>query len=54
MEPRFDYAKYKSRERAELGLEDMFASGEVSEGERPKIVRRNTENGVRYFITLPM
>ncbi len=34
------YAYARSLERAELLLEDMFAAGEVSEGERPRIVKR--------------
>lgn len=49
-EPRFVYASCKTRERAEAILEDMFASGEVCEGERPLIERK----GKRWCITLPM
>lgn len=34
---RYDYGFYKTREAAELALEDMYATGEVCEGERPRI-----------------
>lgn len=34
---RYVYGVYKTRERAEAALEDMFAFGEVSEGEFPRI-----------------
>ena len=56
MQARFDYATYKSRERAELALEDMFATGDVFECEGPEIekrrVLRNGDFVNRYFITL--
>lgn len=42
------YATYKSRERAEAALEDMFAAGEVSPGEFPKIEK----SGARWAIKL--
>lgn len=53
-EPRFDYASYGSYDQAELALEDMFASGDVTEAERPEIERRKTDRGIRFVITLPM
>jgi len=37
---RYDYGFYRTRERAEMALEEMFATGEVSEGERPEIEKR--------------
>jgi hypothetical protein len=49
-EARYEYARYKTRERAEMALENMFATGDVVEAERPEIERR----GNRYVITLPM
>ena len=36
----FQYASYRTRERAEAALEDMFASGEIHETEHPRIVRK--------------
>ena len=50
MQARFVYFACKSRSRCEDVLESMFACGEVSEGEFPKIERR----GYRWCITLPM
>jgi hypothetical protein len=50
---RFEYARFKSRDRAELALEDMYASGDVFEAECPLIERRSTINGTRWVITLP-
>jgi len=54
MGARFDYVAYKTRSMAEFMLEDMFATGEIVEGERPKIERREVMGGVRYVITLPI
>lgn len=34
----FIYASAKTFDRAQAILEDMFANGEISEGERPRIV----------------
>ena len=55
-EPRFDYARAKTRERAESILEDCFANGEVSEGERPLIEARRDHKGKTLYwaVTLPM
>lgn len=55
-EPRFEYARAKTRERAESILEDCFANGEVSEGERPLIEARRDHNGKTLYwaVTLPM
>lgn len=36
-ELRFAYAICKTREKAEAILEDMFASGDVCNGERPQV-----------------
>lgn len=51
---RYTYATAKSLERANLMLENMFAEGEVSEGERPMIERRKDHKGktTHYEITL--
>lgn len=59
---RYTYATgYKTRESAELALEDMFAEGEVSPGEDPQIeparVATIANGGVKsrvtgYIITL--
>lgn len=53
---RFDYARYKTRERAEMSLEDSFASGDISQGDRPLIEPRRDHNGriLYWSITLPM
>lgn len=58
-EARYDYAgPFRSRERAEEVLDNMFASDEVCEGEHPEIESRKPRlNGKyvrRWFITLPM
>lgn len=53
-EPRFDYARAKTRERAESILEDCFANGEVSESERPLIERKGSGKSVYWAVTLPM
>lgn len=37
---RYDYATYRTLERANDALEDMFAAGEVCEGESPRVERR--------------
>ena len=49
---RFEYSRHKSEERAEMALEDYFATGEVSDGDAPRIERRNTHNGPRWVVTL--
>jgi hypothetical protein len=43
-----DVGLARTKERAELMLEDMFALGEVSESERPEIQHRN---GFFYIVT---
>ncbi len=60
-EARFDYAgPYRSLERAKDILDDMFASGEVCEGEHPLVEGRTLRRGGRknsirqWYITLPM
>ena len=54
-EARYDYTGYyRDFERADAILQDLFASGQVSEGDRPKIERRVTPTGTFYLITLPM
>jgi hypothetical protein len=45
---RYVYAVYSSKERAERELENMFAEGLVSAGEKPRIYRRPEE----WVITL--
>lgn len=49
---RFEYSRHKSIERAEMALDDYFASGEVCNGDAPKIERRTTPNGPRWVVTL--
>jgi hypothetical protein len=49
---RFEYSRHKSEARAEMALEDYFATGEVSLGEAPRIERRATPNGPRWVVTL--
>lgn len=43
---RFVYSWHATRERAENALENYFAAGEVSPGERPAIVKRGAHWGV--------
>jgi hypothetical protein len=45
---RYIYSKHKTREGAERALEEFFATGEVSEGERPRVERV----GSRFYVTL--
>ena len=59
---RYYYATYATRQKAEDALEDCYASGEVSEAERPRIESYpvkavahpvvNRAAGTRYAITL--
>ena len=50
---RYDYGRFRSRERAETYLESMFANGEVSSGENPQIERRsNTDGSPLWVLTL--
>jgi hypothetical protein len=53
---RYEYASYQSLQAAKATLEDMFATGDVTEGERPLIEKRQSRQypGItRYVITLP-
>lgn len=43
---------YKSRDAAEDALETMFAAGEVSPGEKPRIYRYSCPGGHRWAIDL--
>jgi len=57
MDSRYWFARgYKTRQGAEASLEDSYASGEVSEGEGPRIesykIRTMTGQATRYGITL--
>ena len=54
MYDRFDYASFRSLDRAENALEHYYACGEVDDTDLPRIERRNTSTrGVdRYVITL--
>jgi hypothetical protein len=45
----FVYSGHKTRKRAEVALEDYFATGKISEGEHPYIERR----GNRYCVLFP-
>jgi hypothetical protein len=50
---RYTYAYgYRSRQAATIALEDMFAAGEVSPGERPKIYRYSCPAGPRWAIDM--
>ena len=58
-EARFDYAgPYREAMSAVAAVDDMFATGEICESERPLIeprkVRRNGKPVTRWYITLPM
>lgn len=37
---RFDYSLHRSRDKAELAIEDYFASGEIDNSDQPRIERR--------------
>ena len=49
---RFAYAIYRTKERAQGALDDMFANGEVCEGEHPTIEPQRDHNGhiVRWAV----
>ncbi|MER9685896.1 hypothetical protein [Mesorhizobium sp. M0139] len=53
---RFIYAAAKTRARAEAIIEDMFADGEVSQGEDPQIERLTDHHGkvTGYAVSLPL
>lgn len=44
----FVYSTHKTREAAEMALEDYFAEGIVSLGEGPKIERRGSRWAVMF------
>lgn len=51
---RYTYGYYRSEQRALAALEDMYAAGEVSEGEEPRIEakRDHRKRITHYEITL--
>lgn len=51
---RYTWSTHKSRERAEASLEDDYATGAVSMGEKPEIVPMKDHRGriIRYAVTL--
>ena len=46
---RFVYSHHKTRDQAELALEQYYATGEVCDGEHPEIVRRRYTSGKVWF-----
>ena len=52
-DPRYDYSWHKNFASADAALEDMFAAGDVCEGEAPDIEKRHGRDGkTRFVITL--
>ena len=51
---RYRWSSHKTRERAELSLEDDYASGDVSQAEKPRIEAVKDHRGrvIRYDVTL--
>jgi hypothetical protein len=49
---RFDYAMFKTRDKAELAIEDYFATGEIDNSDQVRIERRQTPRGVYYAVSL--
>lgn len=50
----FTYSSHKTKEAAELALEDYFANGEISEAEKPYIQEhRNRGRAIRYCVMFP-
>jgi hypothetical protein len=49
---RFDYGWFKTRDRAELAIENYFAAGEIDNSDRPQIETRRTPRGMYYAVTL--
>lgn len=43
---------HRSREAAYMALEDLFASGDVTPGEKPRIYRYSCPGGYRWAIDL--
>ena len=50
---RYTYAYgYRSQQDAEAALEQCYAAGEISEGEKPRIYRYSCPGGHRWAIDL--
>lgn len=49
---RFVYSRHKSLERAQMALDDYFATGEVSLSEFPQIKPVNTPAGKRWIVEI--
>lgn len=49
---RYEYASFKSPAQAALALEDMFASGDVCEAERPAIEKRTFAGQPSRFVIM--
>jgi hypothetical protein len=48
----YDYSTHKTMDEANLALDDLFATGEVCEGEHPHIVRKRLCGRYRYVIVI--
>lgn len=49
---RFPYATFRTKQAAEAALDDMWATGEVSDSDQPKIEKRKQRNGTRFVLYL--
>lgn len=50
----FEYSSHRTREAAELALEDYFATGEICEAERPYIRGgKNRKGEQRFYVMFP-
>ncbi len=48
----YDYSTHKTMDEANMALDDLFATGEVLEGEHPNIVRKQVRGRYRYVIVI--
>ncbi len=48
----YEFSTHKTIEEANQALDDLFATGEVLEGEHPNIVRKQVRGRYRYVIVI--
>jgi len=48
----YEYSTHRTMDEANMALDDLFATGEVLEGEHPNIVRKQVRGQYRYVIII--